>query len=48
MKVTLQKKLARIDHVLIVKVYFEREKIAKVFMTHALDFCRKSLSKATF
>jgi len=44
----LRKKLARIEHVLIVKVYFERRKIAKVFMTHAQDFFRKSLSKATF
>jgi len=31
-----------------VKVYFERRKIAKVFMTHVQDFFRKSLSKATF
>jgi len=44
----LRKKLARIEHALIVKVYFERRKIAKVFMTHVQDFFRKSLSKATF
>ena len=43
-----RKKLARIEHVLIVKVYFERRKTAKVFMTHVQDFFRKSLSKATF
>jgi len=47
-KVTCEKKLARIEHVLIVKVYFERRKIAKVFMTHVQGFVRKSLSKATF
>ena len=41
----LRKKLARIEHVLIVKVYFERRKIAKVFMTQVQDFFRKSLSK---
>jgi len=28
-----------------VKVYFERRKIAKVFMTHVQDFFRKSLSE---
>jgi len=44
----LRKKLLRTEHVLIVKVYFERRKIAKVFMTHGEDFFRKSLSKATF
>jgi len=44
----LRKKLARIEHVLMVKVYFERRKIAKVFMTHVQDFFRKSLWKATF
>jgi len=43
----LRKKLARIEHVLIVKVYFERRKIAKVFMTHVQDFFRKSLSITT-
>ena len=47
-KVTCEKKLARIEDVLIVKVYFERRKIAKVFMTHVQGFVRKSLSKATF
>jgi len=31
-----------------VKVYFERRKIAKVFMTHVQVFFQKSLSKATF
>jgi len=31
-----------------VKVYFERRKIANVFMTHGQVFFRKSLSKATF
>ena len=36
------------QHVLIVKVYFERKKIAKVFMTHVQDFFRKSLSKVAF
>jgi len=44
----LRKKLARIEHVVIVKVYFERRKIAKVFMTHIQDFFRKSLSKEDF
>jgi len=44
----LQKKLSRIDHVLIVKVSFERRKIAKVFISHVQVFFRKSLSKATF
>ena len=44
----LRKKLSRIEHVLIVKVSFERRKIAKVFMTHVQVFFRKSLSKATF
>jgi len=44
----LQNKLARIEHVLIVKVYFKRRKTAKVFMIHVQDFFRKSLSKATF
>jgi len=44
----LWKKLSRIEHVLIVKVYSERRKIAKVFMTHGQDFFRKSLSKENF
>jgi len=45
----LRKKLAIIEHVLIVTVYFERRKIAKVFMTvHVQDFFRKLLSNATF
>jgi len=46
----LRNKLAGIEHVLVVKVYFESRKIAKVFMTHVqdFDFFRKSLSKATF
>jgi len=44
----LRKKLSRIEHVLIVKVSFERRKIAKVFITHVQVFFRKSLSKATF
>ena len=44
----LRKKLSRIEHVLIVKVSFERRKIANVFMTHVQVFFRKSLSKATF
>ena len=44
----LRKKLARTEHVLIVKVYFERRKIAKVFTTRVQDFFRKSLLKATF
>jgi len=39
----LRKKLARIEHVLIVKD-FERRKIAKVFMTHVQEFFWKSLS----
>jgi len=43
-----QKKLARTEHVLIVKVSFERRKIAKVFMTHVQDFFRKWLSKDNF
>ena len=43
-----RKKLARIEHVLIVKVYFEKRKIAKVFTTHVQDFFRKSFSKASF
>jgi len=47
-KSNLRKKRARIEHVLIVKVYFERRKIAKVFMTRVQDFFRKSLLKATF
>jgi len=34
----LRKKLSRIEHVLIVKVYFEIRKIAKVFMTHGQDY----------
>jgi len=38
-----RKKLARIEHVPIVKVYFQRRKIAKVFMTRA-RFLRKRLS----
>jgi len=37
----------QVEHVLIVKVSFERRKIAKVFMTHVQVFFRKSLSKAT-
>ena len=44
----LQKKLSRIEHVLIVKVSFERRKIAKVLVTHVHVFFRKSLLKATF
>ena len=32
----LRKKLAKIEHVLIVKVDFERRKIAKVSMTHVI------------
>jgi len=44
----LRKKLERIEHVLIVKVYFERRKTANVFMTHVQDFFRMSLSKPTF
>jgi len=34
----LRKKLSRIEHVLIVKVSFERRKTAKVFMTHVQVF----------
>jgi len=34
----LRKKLSRIEHVLIVKVSFERRKIVKVFMTHVQVF----------
>ena len=45
---SLRKKLSRVEHVLIVKVYFERRKTAKVFMTHVQDFFQMSLSKATF
>ena len=41
----LRKKLSTIEHVLIVKVSFERRKIAKVSMTHVQVFFRKSLSK---
>ena len=44
----VRKKLARIERILIVKVSFERRKIAKVFMTHVQHFFRKSLSKANF
>jgi len=44
----LRKKLARTEHVLIVKVYLEIRKIVKVFMTHWKLFFRKSLSKVTF
>jgi len=39
----LQKKLTTTEHVLIVKVYFERRKIAKIFMTRA-----RFLLKVTF
>jgi len=46
--VTCERKLARIEHVLIVKAYFERRKIAKVFMTHVQDTFGKSLLTATF
>jgi len=46
-KSNLQKKLSRIEHVLIVKVYFERRKIAKLFMTHVQVFFRKSLALYT-
>jgi len=46
--VTCERKLARIEHVIIVKVYFERRKTAKVFMTHMQDSFRKSPSTATF
>jgi len=44
----LRKKLSRIEHVLTMKVSFERRKIANVFMTRVQLFFRKSLSKATF
>jgi len=46
----LRKKLSRIEveRVLIVKVSFERRKIAKVFMTHVQVFFRKTILKATF
>ena len=37
-KSNLRKKLARKEHVLIVKVSFERRKFAKGFMTHVQDF----------
>jgi len=37
-KSNLRKKLARKEHVLIVKVSFEIRKIAKGFMTHVQDF----------
>jgi len=47
-KSNLQKKLSRTQHVLVMKVSFERRKIGKVFMTHGQVFFRKSLSKATF
>ena len=40
-EINLRKKLARIEHVLIVKVSFERRKMAKVFMTHVEDYFRK-------
>ena len=40
--------VARIEHVLIVKAYFERRKIAKVFMTRMQDSFRMSLSTAAF
>ena len=43
-----RKKLSRIEHVLIVKVSFERRKVAKVFMTQVQVFFRKSLSIAIF
>ena len=45
---TCERKLARIEHVLIVKVYFERRKIVKVFVTHVQDSFWKSLSAAAF
>ena len=45
---TCERKLARLEHVLIVKVYFERRKIAKVFMTLMQDSFRKSLRKENF
>jgi len=48
LKSNLRKKLARIEHVLIVKVYLERRKIVKVFMTHVQDFFRKRLLKEDF
>ena len=37
-----------IEHVLIMKVYFERRKTAKVFMTHVQDSFQKSLFATTF
>ena len=43
-KVTCERKLASIEHVLIVKVNSERRKIEKVFMTHVQD----SFPKITF
>jgi len=36
--VTFERKLARIEPVVIMKVYFKRRKIAKVFTTHMQDF----------
>ena len=45
---TCERKFARIEHVLIMKVYFERRKIANVFMTHVQDSFRKSLLTDTF
>jgi len=42
------RKLARIEHVLIVNVYFKRRKIANVFTTLVQDSFRKSLLTATF
>ena len=49
-KVTRKRNLqAKIEHVLIiVKVSFERRKIANVYMTHMQGFFIKSLLKATF
>ena len=44
-EVTCERKLARIEHVLMLKVYFERRKIAKVFMTHVQVSFRKSLKQ---
>jgi len=44
----LRKKLSRIEHVLILKVSFERRKIANVFMTHVQDFFQKRLLKENF
>jgi len=44
----LRKKLSRTEHVLVVKVSFERRKTVKVFMTHVQVFFRKSLSKENF